>query len=59
MLKTFLKRLFAGRSAPLLKPGTPAPAFRVLDHEGGTVASEDLAGTRYVLWFYPKAATPG
>ena len=42
-----------------LSPGDPAPAFEVLDHEGRTVRSSGLAGKRYVLWFYPKADTPG
>ena len=43
----------------MLLPDTPAPAFEVSDHRGRTIRSADLAGTRYVLWFYPKADTPG
>jgi peroxiredoxin Q/BCP len=39
--------------------GDPAPAFRVPDHEGKPVASGDLRGRAYVLFFYPKADTPG
>ena len=59
LLGTFLGRLFGKQPAMKLAPGDPAPAFDVLDHEGRRVRSEDLAGKRYVLWFYPKAATPG
>ena len=43
----------------LLETNTAAPQFVVTDHHGNTVDSADLAGTRYVLWFYPKADTPG
>ena len=42
-----------------LQPGDPAPAFECLDHDGQTVNSSQLEGDRYLLWFYPKADTPG
>jgi peroxiredoxin Q/BCP len=58
-----IERLF-GRSAgkeprPMLKPGDTAPDFEVSDHHGRTVRLRDLRGRRVVLWFYPKADTPG
>lgn len=59
LLRTFLGRLFGPKQTMKLSPGDPAPAFEVLDHEGRTVRSADFAGRRYMLWFYPKAATPG
>ena len=37
----------------------PAPAFEVSDHKGNTVRLSDFAGHRLLLWFYPKASTPG
>lgn len=43
----------------LLNPGDQAPDFEVLDHRGQTVRLADLTGKRFVLWFYPKADTPG
>lgn len=43
----------------LLSPGDQAPDFEVQDHHGRTVRLADLAGKRFVLWFYPKADTPG
>lgn len=43
----------------LLKSGTPAPDFRVQDHTGEPVSLSELRGTRVLLWFYPKADTPG
>lgn len=43
----------------LISKGSPVPAFEVSDHNGKLVRAADLAGRRYVLWFYPKASTPG
>jgi peroxiredoxin Q/BCP len=42
-----------------LKAGDAAPAFALPDEQGKVVASEDLRGLRYVLYFYPKDDTPG
>jgi peroxiredoxin Q/BCP len=58
MLRTFLRRLFGSRSA-MLTPGSPAPDFDLPDHRGGRTRLADLRGKRVVLWFYPKADTPG
>jgi peroxiredoxin Q/BCP len=43
----------------MLTVGSPAPTFVVSDHLGRTVRSQDLLGKRWILWFYPKADTPG
>jgi len=43
----------------MLSPGQKAPDFEVTDHTGATLRLADLAGSRFVLWFYPKADTPG
>jgi peroxiredoxin Q/BCP len=43
----------------MLKVGDEAPDFEVLDHHGSKVALHDLRGRKIVLWFYPKADTPG
>jgi len=43
----------------MLQPGDIAPAFEAQDHLGNTVRLADLAGKTVVLWFYPKADTPG
>ena len=42
-----------------LPPGDPAPAFALDDAEGARVALEDYRGRNVVVYFYPKAATPG
>jgi peroxiredoxin Q/BCP len=43
----------------MLQAGSPAPDFRVMDHTGNERSLADFAGKRVVLWFYPKADTPG
>ena len=39
--------------------GQPAPAFDMATADGGRVSSAALKGRPYVLYFYPKADTPG
>ena len=43
----------------MLEVGSNAPNFRVQNHRNETVSLDSLKGTRVVLWFYPKADTPG
>jgi peroxiredoxin Q/BCP len=43
----------------LLKVGDPFPVWTMPDQTGATVSSADLGGKTYLLWFYPKAMTPG
>jgi len=43
----------------LLKPGDSAPDFTVMDHTRRMVHLSDYRGRPVILWFYPKADTPG
>jgi peroxiredoxin Q/BCP len=43
----------------MLQEGAPAPDFAVPNHQGRTVRLSELKGKPVVLWFYPKADTPG
>ena len=45
--------------AAKLAEGAKAPAFRLPTGEGGTVTLADFKGKNLVLFFYPKANTPG
>ena len=49
----------AWRKPKMLKIGDPAPEFSVQDHTGATRRLSDYRGKNVVLWFYPKADTPG
>jgi len=41
------------------KVGNLAPAFTLLDQNGNKVSLKDMRGHNVVLYFYPKAMTPG
>lgn len=43
----------------MLKAGDKAPVFEGLDQDGKTIKSADFKGKKYVVFFYPKASTPG
>ena len=43
----------------MLEPGEPAPDFTLPNQDGEPVSLRDLRGRRVVLYFYPKADTPG
>tara|TARA_B100002052_G_scaffold5551_1_gene4786 strand:+ start:619 stop:753 length:135 start_codon:yes stop_codon:yes gene_type:complete len=43
----------------LLKVGDKAPEFSLLNQDEELISSKQLEGQKYVLWFYPKASTPG
>ena len=42
-----------------LKAGDRAPAFTLVDQSGAKVKLSDFKGRNVVLYFYPKADTPG
>ncbi|MBO2544996.1 thioredoxin-dependent thiol peroxidase [Salegentibacter sp. BDJ18] len=42
-----------------LAAGDKAPEFSVKDQDGNTVKLSDFKGKKLVLFFYPKASTPG
>ena len=42
-----------------LEPGMKAPAFDMATATGDRISSDRLKGRPYVLYFYPKADTPG
>lgn len=43
----------------MLSVGSQAPDFSVYDHNGNKISLSDFRGKKVVLWFYPKADTPG
>ena len=42
-----------------LKIGDTAPNFQSLDEAGNSISLSDYKGKKLVLFFYPKASTPG
>lgn len=43
----------------MLSVGDQAPEFAVKDQNGVTRRLSDYRGKNLILWFYPKADTPG
>src|SRR6185312_16388288 len=43
----------------MIEPGQTAPDFELPDQDGNPVRLSDLRGGLVVLYFYPKADTPG
>jgi peroxiredoxin Q/BCP len=43
----------------ILQPGDPAPSFSLPDQSGATVRLKDYRGRTLLVYFYPKADTPG
>ncbi len=43
----------------MLDVGTEAPDFTVADQEGRDFTLSSLRGQWVLMWWYPKAATPG
>ena len=43
----------------MLKVGDQAPDFTCTAHDGSSVTLSGLKGSKVLLWFYPKADTPG
>jgi peroxiredoxin Q/BCP len=42
-----------------LQAGDQAPSFALVDQQGETVRLEDFGGRKLLVYFYPKADTPG
>ncbi len=42
-----------------LKEGDQVPAFSAKDQDGNTISLSDYKGKKLVVFFYPKASTPG
>ena len=43
----------------MLGVGSKAPEFQLSDQDGNTVNIADFKGEKVLLWFFPKASTPG
>lgn len=42
-----------------LEAGDKAPEFTGIDQDGNSITSEDYKGKKWIVFFYPKASTPG
>jgi thioredoxin-dependent peroxiredoxin len=49
----------SGYARVVIEPGDTAPDFELPDQDGRAVKLSDFRGTPVVVYFYPKADTPG
>ena len=42
-----------------LKAGDKVPNFKGIDQDGNVISFSDYSGKRVIVFFYPKASTPG
>ena len=43
----------------VIEEGSRAPDFTLANQDGKRISLKDFAGKRVLLWWYPKADTPG
>ncbi len=43
----------------MLKVGDQLPEFEGINQDGKTISSKELSGKKLIVYFYPKASTPG
>ena len=43
----------------MLEIGEKAPGFMLEDQDGNSVSLTNFLGKKVLVWFYPKASTPG
>ncbi len=43
----------------MLKKGDKAPDFTLQNQDGNQVSLSDYKDKKVVIWFFPKASTPG
>ncbi len=46
-------------ASTVLAPGDPAPSFALLDQHGESRSLAEFSGRKVMVFFYPKASTPG
>jgi peroxiredoxin Q/BCP len=54
-----LRQAVSGKKGNVLAEGTPAPEFEVGDESGKKHTLGQYKGRKVVLWFFPRASTPG
>ena len=59
ILAHVVKQAVTGKRGEVLREGSPAPDFTVKDESGMTHTLGQYRGRKVILWFFPRASTPG
>lgn len=58
-VRQMLQQTVTGNKGQVLTQGTPAPDFDVPDENGKRQTLKEYRGKKVILWFFPRASTPG
>jgi hypothetical protein len=54
-----IRQAVTGKKGKVLPAGVPAPDFTAKDESGNEHTLKQYRGMKLILWFYPRASTPG
>ena len=54
-----VRQTVTGKRGKVLPEGSPAPDFSVKDESGAAHTLGQYRGKKIILWFFPRASTPG
>lgn len=58
-MRQMVQQTVTGNKGHVLAEGTPAPEFNIPDESGKSHSLNQYRGKKVVLWFFPRASTPG
>jgi peroxiredoxin len=58
-MRQMAQQTITGNKGHVLAEGTPAPDFDVPDESGQRHSLGQYRGKKLILWFFPRASTPG
>ena len=58
-LKQMLQQAISGQKGSVLVEGSQAPEFEINDESGKKHTLNQYRGKKVILWFFPRAMTPG
>lgn len=58
-VRQIVQQSVTGNKGHALPEGTPAPDFDLADESGNRHSLRQYRGKKVILWFFPRASTPG
>ena len=58
-MRQMVQQTVTGNKGHVLDEGTPAPDFDIPDESGQRHSLKQYRGKKVILWFFPRASTPG
>ncbi|MCI0417192.1 redoxin domain-containing protein [bacterium] len=58
-VRQMVQQSVTGNKGHVLPEGSPAPEFDMTDESGNRHSLRQYRGKKVILWFFPRASTPG